>query len=301
MTAGMGEMGALGAALTWGVSNQVNSAVARRVGSNSLALIRIPFMMLFCGLLCLFLQVDTTISGRAVFLLTLSGLLGVAVGDLFLYRAILIIGPTMTLLVVSLSSGITAIIGRLFLGEILPAQGVVGICVSLLGVAVVVGEHSGSILLPGQAVPQGKTLVFGVTLAAAGAFCLAGGYISQRLAMQTGVEPLWASLVRVSCAGVLLWGVGLFLGWSQRAARNLVEQRPVRWLMLFSGSIAGLGMWCASIGLAYAPAGVAATLIGLQPIIVAIVGAVWYRKKPTIRVVVGALTAFAGTALICLR
>lgn len=301
MTAGLGEAAAFGATCTWGISNQVNSAVARRVGSTSVSLLRLPYMVVLITTFCLVFGADTAITTEAALLLFLSGVLGVAVTDMLVYKAVLIIGPTMSLLVLSMSSGLTAIIGWMFLGETLPPQAVLGIFVSLSGVALVVTEHSGSILLPGQAIPRGKTLAFGVCLAAIGAVALAGGYIAQRMGMQTGVQPLWASFVRITTAGVAFWIVGLAVGWGKTAIRDLVEHRPVRRLLTVSCTSATAGMWFASTALAFAPAGVAATIIGLQPIVVAIIGAVWYRKMPSLRVFVGAAIAFSGTALICLR
>ena len=301
MTAGLGEFAALSTAVTWGFTNQVNSAVARKVGATSVALLRLPYMVLLGGLLCLVFRPDFTISAEALLLLTISGFLGIAVCDMLLYKAILIIGPTMALLVLSLSSGGAAIISWLFLQETLPQQAILGIVVSLTGVGVVVTEHSGCMLLPGQTVPRGKTLAYGVALAGAASFCLAWGYVAQRMAMQTGVAPLWAGFVRVASASVILWGTGCLTGWVIQAARSLVEQHSVRWLLLLSCSFGVLGMWFASVALAHAPAGIAATLISLQPIVVAIIGAVWYRRKPSFRVIAGSLVAFSGTALICLR
>ena len=298
---GMGELAAFCTAVTWGISNQMHSAVARMTGSTTIALLRLPFMMLMIGLMCLFFNADTSINLEGFLLLALSGTMGLAVGDLLLYRSILIIGPTMAVLMLSLSAGVTAVLGWLFMGETLPMQAVFGIGIALLGVGVVVTEHGGSVLLPGQEIPRGKTLVFGVTLAALAAVSLACGYAAQRMAMHTGVQPLWATFVRAAAGGAVLWTAGFALGWAVPAVQDLVRIRPIRWLLLIASINAATGMWLVSVALAIAPAGVVATLIGLQPIVVALIGAVWYRRKPSLRVLSGALIAFAGTALVCLR
>lgn len=301
MMFGPGELAAFCTAVTWGISNQLHSAVARMAGSTSIALLRLPFMMAIVGLMCLFFNTDTAICLEGFLLLVLSGTMGLAVGDLLLYRSILIIGPTMAVLILSLSAGVTTVMGWVFMGETLPARAVFGIAVALSGVGVVVTEHGGSVLLPGQEIPRGKTLIVGVTLAGLAAVSLACGYIAQRMAMQTGVDPLWATFVRASGGGVVLWMAGFALGWAVPAVRNLARVRPIRWLLLIASISAATGMWLASVALAIAPAGVVATLIGLQPIIVALVGAVWYRRKPSLRVLSGAVIAFSGTALVCLR
>ena len=301
MIISVGELSAFGTAISWSVSNQINSAVACRIGATNLTLLRLPVMLLFMGALCLVLGVGTRISLTAFLQLALSGVLGLTVGDFLLYRSILIIGPTMAVLVLSLSAGIAAIFGWLFMGESLPMLAVLGIAVALAGVGVVVTEHSGSILLPGQAIPRGKTLALGVTLAGLAAASLALAYVVQRAAMLTGVQPLWATFVRVGMGGGILWAVGSMLGWASAATRSLVEQRPVKWLLLVSGSCGALGMWLMSTALVDTPSGVVATIIGLQPITVAAIGAVWYRRRPSLRIVFGSLVAFIGVALVCLH
>ncbi|SBW06213.1 conserved membrane hypothetical protein [uncultured delta proteobacterium] len=299
--AGSGELAAICTAASWGVASQINSAVARRTGATSLALLRLPYMAVLCGILCLIFNAEAAVSLKAALLLSLSGFLGLAMGDVLLYRSILIIGPTMGILMLSLSSSLTAVIGWLFLGEALPLQAVFGICLTLAGVTVVVLEHSESILMPGQAVPQGRQLALGVGLAGAAACGLAVAYVAQRMAMQTGVQPLWAGFIRIAGGGGALWAIGIVTGWSGAAVRTFAAQPTARWMLLVSCSAGSLGVWGASYALAHAPAGVAATLIGLQPIVVACIGAAWYRRKLSSRVVCGSLVAFTGTALVCLR
>ena len=298
---GTGELAALGTAVMWGIASHINSAVARETGATTLAMLRLPYMILLCGLFCVIFGADTAISLEAALLLGLSGFLGMAIGDITLYRAVLIIGPTMAILVLSLSTCLTAVFGWLLLHETLPAQAVLGIAVTLAGIILAVLSHSDSILMPGQAAPRGKTLVMGVLWAASASFGVAIGYVAQRMAMQTGVEPLWAAFVRAAGGGGALWAIGAVLGWCGPAVRCFIARpRPRRLLLL--GAVGGAGgVWAASYALAYAPVGVAATIIGLQPVIVALVGAVWYRRRPPFRVLAGVALAFTGTALVCLR
>ena len=298
---GIGELAALGTAIMWGIASHINSAVARETGATTLAMLRLPYMILLCGLFCVIFGAGTAISPQAVLLLGLSGFLGMAMGDITLYRAVLIIGPTMAILVLSLSSSLTAVMGWLLLHETLPARAILGIAVTLSGVMLAVLSHSDSILMPGQSVPRGKTLIIGVLWATVASFGVAIGYVAQRMAMQTGVDPLWGGFVRAAGGGAALWAMGAMCGWCGPAVRCFIAQpRPRRLLLL--GAVGGAGgVWAASYALAHAPAGVAATIIGLQPVIVALVGAAWYRRRPSFRVLAGVALAFTGTALVCLR
>jgi drug/metabolite transporter (DMT)-like permease len=60
-------------------------------------------------------------------------------------------------------------------------------------------------------------------------------------------------------------------------------------------------MWASCVAMQFTPAGIAATIMGLQPIWVIITSSLWERRLPSFRIVLGSLIAFSGTALVCLR
>ena len=299
--AGFGELAAFGTALSWSFSNQIQSAIARVVGPSGVALLRLPYQIALLGCMCLILREDTSLTWQGFWLLTLSGIGGVAYCDFVLYKSVVIVGPTMAVLLQSLSAAFTAVFGWVFLQEVLPLQASLGIVLTLVGVAWVVTERGGSVLLPWQEVPCGKTLAMGIFYGFSCGVVLSVSFIFLRMAMQTGVQPLWATLVRVFMGAVVLWALGCVRGWSGAAIKDLKAHPRLYWMLLISTSCGAGGMWLSSVALKLAPAGVVATLIGLQPITVALVGAVWYRRCPSLRVALGSLIAFGGSALVCLR
>lgn len=301
MAAGIGEITAFSTAVSWGVSNQIQSAMARRIGADSVTLLRLPYQFAFLAAMCLLLGADTALPPRSFALLLLSGFAGITLCDFMLYRAIYILGPTMSVLLQSLSAGFAALFGWVFLGEVLPFQALAGIIVTLLGVGWVVTERSGSTLLPGMELACGKTLTKGICLGLGTAIVLAASFTLLKMALQTGVDPLWGTFVRMVCGAVALWVFGLFRGWAGAAVRSVRERPRILLLLLVSCSCGAGGMWLSSLSMKYAPVGVAATLIGLQPIMVTIIGAVWYRRMPSWRIMLGSCIAFGGTALVCLR
>ncbi|MDR1125935.1 MAG: DMT family transporter [Deltaproteobacteria bacterium] len=301
MAAGLGELAALGTALTWGVSSQVQSAVGRMVGATGVTLLRMPYQMFFLAAMCLALQADTRLNLGGVIFLGVSGFLGIFLCDFCLYRAFNIIGPSTAVLILSTSTAYTPLFGWLFLGEALPLLAVAGIAVTLAGIFIVVTEHSGSTLLPGQAVPRGRELALGILLSAVAALTLSLSFILLKKGLQTDIDPLWATFVRLVIGALLLWGAGLLRGWSRQAVAVLRHNRKVHWLLFFSCAFGAGGMWFASLAVSLAPVGVASTLIALQPVSVTVLGALWYRRRPTLRILTGIAVAFGGTALICLR
>lgn len=301
MSAGLGELAAFGTAFGWALSSYVHGMVGRMVGATGVTLLRLPFQLAILSLSCLALQVDVTVSARGLGLLFLSGLTGLAVADYMLYKGMTILGPQLGLLLISLSSPFTALFGWLFLGEHLSLQVAAGIFFCLAGIAVVVGDKSGGTLYPGQDSPSVRAKTMGVILGASAAAFLAVSFIFWKAAMQDGTDPLWATFIRLLLAALLLWGGGLFKGWSAQAFNDLRTRPRVFRLLLGACLFSAGGMWLAGIAMGLAPAGVAATIIGLQPVLGTILVAAVNRRGPSSRVICGTLVAFAGTALICLR
>ncbi len=301
MTAGLGEAAAFATAVGWAVSGYVHGMVGRMVGSVGVTMLRMPFQLSFLGLVCLLLGEETALGLHELGLLALSGLTGFIFCDLLLYGAMNIIGPQAAILLVSLSSGITALLGAVFLGEILPAQAVAGIAVTILGVVAVLSERTGSTLLPGQEPPTGRRLIQGVAAGFGAAVFMSISFIFLKQAMIDGPTPLWSAFIRLLCAALMLWGVGLFRGMSRGSLRSFRQNPKVFRLLLGATAFSAGGIWTAGLAMHWAPAGVAATIIGLQPVVLTFVGAVGNRRRPSGRVVGGSLVAFLGTALVCLR
>ena len=301
MTVGIGELAAFGTAIGWAVSSQVHGAVGRIVGVSGVTLLRSPFQLLMLGLMCLFVGVDPDLSPEVFWLLFASALTGISLGDFALYKVIVMVGPHLGILLQSLCASITALLGVVFLGEHLSAQSVAGIALATLGVAFVVTDGAGSTAPAGHEFPKGKELAFAVCLGVASAALLACSLIFLKVSMRGGVSPLWATYVRLLLGGLILWGVGMFRGWSAGAVRELRAHPRVFWILMGSSTFSAAGVWLSGVALNNAPAGVAATIMGLQPVIVIFVGAAWYRKPPSFRAVLGTLIAFSGTALVCLR
>ncbi len=301
MSSGLGELAAFSTAVTWGISNQIQSSVGRMLGPTYMNLLRMPYLVLLLGVMCLVMGVETSLGSRELWFIALSGATGAFLCDFLLYKAIYILGPPVAVLLLSTSTVFTAVFGWLALGENLPLQAALGIAVTLAGILWVMTEHGGSTLLPGQKIPKGKRLVGGVLLACGAAISISAGFILLKMGMHAETSPLWATFIRLATAATLFWGIGLFGGWIPAAVRQ-AREHPAAFLTLLLSSLFGAsGAWLASIAVGLAPVGVVATLIGLQPVMVTIVGAAWYRKKPSPRVISGILTAFAGTAMVWLR
>lgn len=109
-----GEMLALTTVLCWSISVQFFEAASRRVGSLSVNIIRITIALALFGLL-LMVRDGTMIPADfplpAWFYLSLSGIVGFFIGDVFLFMALVNLGPRLAMLIHSLAAPATAVIG----------------------------------------------------------------------------------------------------------------------------------------------------------------------------------------------
>lgn len=297
---GLGELAAFGTAAGWAISSYVHGVVGHMVGAQSVVLLRMPYQVVLLTALCVILGVEASLDPGDVLYLFLSGVTGVTVCDLMFYGSINIIGPQAAVLLLSLSSGFTALLGFYFLDERLSGQTVAGIALASLGVFWVLAERTDSLLLPGQEIPRGRRLAKGVLWGIGAALTQAFSFVFLKLALRGGMSPLWAALLRLGLGAALLWGMGMFTGWSRSAVGCVRIQPKVFWLLLGVCVFSASGMWLSSVAISLIPAGVAGTLINLQPVLVVLIGALWRRSLPSGRAVCGTLIAFCGTALVCL-
>ena len=324
---GTGEIAALSTAALWAVSCQIHAILSRRLGAHTLILLRLPICIVmfgaWWGASVLFFGGGVMTSGAsapvgadgaggaggqgpsllALVALALSGVFGVALCDLLFYSGVVLVGARVALLVQSLSTVITAVLGYLFLGETIGPMGMAGILIATAGVAWVVGDGG---TVPEGAVPPSRAVrMRGVGLALASALALSSGMVLSKQGLAEGVDPLFAALLRMVVAMGVFWPTAMLTG-RLRPALSVVrgtEQDRRNFRLLLAASLIGpvVGVWLSLVAIGATKTGIAATLIGLEPIFIIPVAAMVERRWPTPRAIAGAGIAFVGTALLCLR
>jgi drug/metabolite transporter (DMT)-like permease len=226
--------------------------------------------------------------------LALSGVIGLALGDAFLFQAFVTVGPRLSMLVMALAPVIAAAIAWLFLGETLSGLEVLGIALALSGVAAVITEPSRA---TGFAVVGDYRL--GLLYALGGAMGQAIGLVTSRLGLEGDFPTLSANLIRVLAAAVAIWAVTLLRGGGRSSFRAL-RRSPRALAPLTLGTLLGpvLGVWLSLVAVQRAPIGIASTLMSLTPIFLIPVARVVFGDEITRRAVAGTALAFAGTAIL---
>jgi len=293
-----GELAALGTAVCWTCSSLAFERATRRFGSLVVNVLRVSIAF---ALLCVIASIERgrvlpdDATGAQWAWLFASGVVGMALGDLCLFRAYVEIGARMTMLVQTLSPVFTALIGWLMLGEGLNLQGLAGIALVVGGVAWAVSDRA-----PRD--PAGTSHAHplrGVLLAIGGALGQAGGLVLSKRGMD-GYDPVAATQIRV-LAGIA--GFALVISATRfwpRVRAALGDRGGMTALSI--GALFGpcLGVVFSLYAVAHTEAGVAAAIIATTPVWLLAI-AVVRGERVHAGGVIGALIAVAGVALLVTR
>lgn len=229
-------------------------------------------------------------SPRDLGLIALSGIIGLTIGDTFLFAAIGRLGAHRTLVLgtsAPVFAGLLAAAG----GERLSPGQFAGAAVVLLGVAIVVG--------PGEPrAGNGARIAFGgIVFALLAAFGQGAGVVLAKEGLETlGAMP--ATLLRLAAGTAGLLTAAALGGGFGRLQDAIVSGRPMRRMVpaAFLGTY--LALLLMMVGVALAPATIAAVLLATSPIFSLVIEAVADRKRPTPLAVIGTIVAVAGVAIL---
>ena len=295
---GLGEVAALITSLSWAGSNYIHTAIGLRIGGPGVTMARAPLYVAATALVALFSGVPFSMPEGTYFFLAISGIFGVALCDSFLYAGSVLVGSRLAVLMQSLSACLTAILGYLFLNEPMNAMCAMGILTATFGVAFVLmegGLQTGTIAITRAQFTRGIVLTF------LSALFLAISFMLLKRALAFGIHPVWAVCVRMSTGLACLWIVTLVLGKLLPVLKTAWTNASIVKLMLFGATVATIGNCLSAFAMKHTDTGIAATLIGLQPIMVMFIITAVDKKLPSLRAVVGTLIAFSGAVMIFLR
>lgn len=292
----MGALAALGAALTWACASFLFERFGRSAGGLALNLVKcvVAAALMFPTLLLLEGRIwPTTMDAATTGWLGLSGIVGLSIGDTLWFGCLLRLGARRALLLFTLAPPITAALAHTVLGEPFTATMILGMIITLTGVAWVIGERASA---SGGASAGVDTV--GVLLGCGAAVCQAVGSVLTKYA-GTGESALSVSLVRLTVGALgLLIVVGLS-GRLNKAVAPLRERRTATALIAATFLGTYVGIWLMNAGFLATYVGVASTLNATSPIF-ALPLAVLVGERVSPRAAIGAVIAVAGVAVLFL-
>lgn len=292
----LGIAAALATAVSWAAGAVLVTSASRRIGAFSMnnwrVLIGAALLLVLHATIAGHLLPDAT--SRQWLLLVSSGLVGVFVGDLFLFQSCLDIGPRLGLLLFNASPFFTAIIAWPLLGEKLRGLAWLGMAVTVGGTLWVLAEEN----TDDGGRPRHHTR--GVLFAVLAALCQSIGFVIAKPAI-TGagaLDPLAATLIRVGAAVAGFWLASFLRGELPRVLGDFRNRAAM--LFLLGGAITGpvVGIWLSFTALKLIPAGIAATLMATMPVAILPMVVLFYRERVSWRAAVGAAIAIVGVAIL---
>jgi drug/metabolite transporter (DMT)-like permease len=303
-----GELAATGTLICWAFGSHCFEAAGRRVGSMSVNMLRlfIAFFMFCIALWARGMQpIPFEFSATAWFWLALSGVIGLSIGDIFLFRAFVEIGPRLTLLIMSLNAPFSAMLGWWFLGEQYGPWQWLGMVVTLVGIGWVILERPPEEeTLPDAAPPPvtrarlvRKLSLRGILLAFAGTVGQSIGSAMSKHGMGD-YDAFAATQIRV-IGGIV--GLALLFCVLRRwkiTFRALGDRRAVMWMTFgaFLGPFLGVGLYLQAMK--HTEIGVVATIVALLPIVVIPLSMAIHKEHVSPRAVAGAVIAFCGVLML---
>ncbi|MEM9978204.1 MAG: DMT family transporter [Cyanobacteria bacterium P01_D01_bin.2] len=289
-----GEIAALSAAGLWAFATLMFGRLGKQLSPLVLNLIKGAMAVGFIVLtLAIRQQLLMSLPMTSVWLLLISGVVGIGLGDTAYFATVNALGARQALLLEMLAPPLAALMSLVFLKEQLLPLAWLGMALTLAGIVWVVGERSPRADVSGARLIRG--VVFGV-LSALGQSV--GSVLSRAALADTAVDPLWSSLLRLS-AGLVCIG-GLLLWRVKPQSRPVISGRLLGGVAIAAFFGTYLAIWLQQIALKYSPAGIAQSLLATSPIMVLPMALV-IGERITFRAICGALLALVGIWLLFSR
>jgi drug/metabolite transporter (DMT)-like permease len=293
----LGEFAALATAFFWTITSLAFESAAKKIGSLAVNIIRLVIGFTFLSIYNLIargiiLPIDAT-SYNWIWL-SLSGLVGFVLGDLFLFKSYTIIGSRFSMLIMTLVPPITTFFSWILIGERLKLIHFLGMTLTFSGIALAIFSRNGK----GEKLSL-KLAPSGIIYALGGAVGQALGLVLSKIGLKD-YDPFAATQIRV-IAGIT--GFAVLITLMSRWGAVITAIRNKGAMMATSlGAFFGpfLGVSFSLISVRHTEAGIAATIMALVPVIIIAPAVLLFKQKVTLSEIIGAVISVAGVAVFFL-
>lgn len=299
----IGELAALATALCYAGSSTFFSNAAKTYGSlvaNRLRLVTAVNLVMLTHWILFGSPLPVHADFQRWLWLGLSGIVGLAIGDAFLLQSYIIIGPRLGVLMLSLAPALAAFLAWAFLGEKLSWIAIIGILITLGGIAwVVLEKKNGNITSDQPSNLDNPVYVKGLLAGLGAATGQAVGVILAKKGLGGDFPALSANLIRMVSATAAFWALTILQG-QVRSTLTSLRSQPRGMGYILVGAIIGplTGVSLSLYAIQHAQVGVASTIIALPPVFLLPVGYFLFKERFGWGAVAGTLVAILGVALL---
>jgi drug/metabolite transporter (DMT)-like permease len=281
----------------WSGTSFAFASGSRRIGPVQTNVDRLIIAAILLLLTTLIFNFSFNLSGSQVAYLIVSGIIGLVIGDTFLFKAFQLIGARLSMLLMASSPAMSTIFAFVFLGEELSAWAILGIAVTLIGISLVVLEKEHGYLI------KFKITGFGLFCGFMGALGQGAGLILAKFAFQIGsIDKFVATFIRISSSVILIVPLMLILKKYQNPLG--IYKKDMKGLKaILTGTVLGpyLGITFSLIAIDNTKVGIAATLMSTMPIIMLPMSKYIFKETLSWRAISGAVLAVLGIAILFVR
>ena len=293
----LGELISLGTAFFWTFTAIGFENAGRRVGSLPVNIIRLVIGMVLLTLTIFIMTGSFIPIGVGAYswnMLLISGVIGLVIGDLFLFQAFVDIGGRISLLIYCSVPIMTAILGYFIFDEIFDFLTILGMVITLSAISVVVLSKRS----------EKKTfephVIKGITFAFIGAVAQSFGLVFSKLGMGESLGAFEATQMRVIAAlFTFIIYISIKKEWGN-VFGALKDKVAMKYVII--GSIFGpfLGVSSSLLAMRYTTIGVSTTIAQLNVILI-IPFSIWlFKDKVKIIEIIASVAAFSGVVLLFL-
>jgi drug/metabolite transporter (DMT)-like permease len=293
----IGEFAALFTACCWTVTALAFESASNKVGSIAVNLLRLLLALVFLSVFSYFIRgkfLPVDASADTWMWLSLSGLIGFVIGDLFLFESYTIIGSRISMLIMTLVPPITAFLSWIMLGETLTLFNFLGMSLTLGGIAIVIVDKG-----TGARMFSFTHSLKGIFFAFIGAVGQAVGLVFSKVGMGN-YSAFAATQIRI-ITGIIGFAIVITVWKKWRNVSTAVKNKPAL-KRIGLGSVFGpfLGVSFSLYAVQHANAGIASTIMAIVPVLIIPASLIFLHQKVTLKEIIGAVISVGGVALFFL-
>ncbi|MDX9916661.1 MAG: DMT family transporter [Gudongella sp.] len=293
----IGELAAIGTALSWTIVGLIFGKVSTRIGSASTNFYKLIFgfiMLTATAFVTRGLLFPTDASLHNWIWLTISGVLGFFVGDYFMLKGYIEVGVRVSMVLMAASPPMAAILGFILLHETLSATGLLGMFVTIAGIIMVILSKDDN-----KSKVKVKYSIKGLAYALIGVFGNAAGMVFSKVGLGD-YNVMAATQIRI-IAGFLSFLLFVTIKKEWPSVKLAIKDKEALKLT-FWGSFFGpfIGVNLSLTALKYTSAGIATTLTSITPVTIIPFSITILKEKVKVKEIIGAAISVIGIAILLL-
>ena len=287
----LGIAAALGSAASWAVGAILFKRLGEQMSSFGMTLAKGAASVVLLAA-AVWMTGFESMDGHTLMLVTLSGVIGIALGDTFFFRALKDLSPVSMIVLMVVGQVLTILLALVFLHETPSAMEWAGITCILAGIGITLSAD-----LTGERSPGGwRGVMFGLAsvVCMSASIIIAKGPLDHMSSVQATFVRMGSGTLGVFLLGLMTGQVG---GWLAPLKHGSFLAR----FLLAVCVVTFGGFWLSMFAIKHLDVAIANTLNSTEPIFVIPLAYFVLKEKITIRSIVGAFSVMTGVVLLFLN